>query len=89
MSKEQEEKIMEQRREIEKEFANSHLTGKYLTRRIDDNTFINFADFILNNLENAKRNIEKIRVSLSILKDGQAVFTNLEKCYIKEYQKKI
>ena len=29
MSKEQEEKIMEQRREIEKEFANSHLTGKY------------------------------------------------------------
>ena len=85
MSKEQEEKIMEQRREIEKEFANSHLTGKYLTRRIDDNTFINFADFILNNLENAKRNIEKIRVSLSILKDGQAVFTNLEKCYIYRY----
>ena len=76
---------MEQRREIEKEFANSHLTGKYLTRRIDDNTFINFADFILNNLENAKRNIEKIRVSLSILKDGQAVFTNLEKCYIYRY----
>ena len=59
MSKEQEEKIMEQRREVEKEFANSHLTGKYLIRRIDDNTFINFADFILNNLENAKRNIEK------------------------------
>ena len=85
MSKEQEEKIMEQRREVEKEFANSHLTGKYLIRRIDDNTFINFADFILNNLENAKRNIEKIRVSLSILKDGQAVFTNLEKCYIYRY----
>ena len=85
MSKKQEEKIIKQRKEVEKQFENSQLTGKYLTRKIDDNTFINFADFILNNLEDAEKNIEKIRVSLSILKDGQAVFTNLEKCYIYRY----
>ena len=85
MSKKQEEKIIKQRKEVEKQFENSQLTWKYLTRKIDDNTFINFADFILNNLEDAEKNIEKIRVSLSILKDGQAVFTNLEKCYIYRY----
>ena len=85
MSKKQEEEIIKQRKEVERQFENSQLTGKYLTRKIDDNTFINFADFILNNLENAEKNIEKIRVSLSILKDGQAVFTNLEKCYIYRY----
>ena len=85
ITKEQEEKILTQRKEIEKQFENSELTGKYLTRKIDDNTFINFADFILNNLENAEYNIPKIRTSLSILKDGQAVFTNLEKLYIYRY----
>ena len=85
MSEEQEKEITKQRKEVEEQFKDSKLTGKYLTRKIDDNTFINFADFILNNLENARRNIEKIRVSLSILKDGQAVFTNLEKCYIYRY----
>ena len=85
ITKEQEEKIMEQRKIVEKQFENSPLTGKYLTRKIDDNTFINFADFILNNLENAIYNINKIRTSLTILKDGQAVFTNLEKLYIYRY----
>ena len=85
LSKEQEEKIYLQRKEVEKEFADSSLQGKYLIRKIDDNTFINFADFILNNLENAQYNIEKIRTSLAILKDGQAVFTNLEKTYIYRY----
>ncbi len=85
MSKEQEEKILEQRKDVEKQFENSNLKGKYLTRKIDDNTFINFADFILNNLENADYNIAKIRSSLAILKDGQAVFTNLEKVYIYRY----
>ena len=85
MSKEQEEKILDQRKDVEKEFENSNLKGKYLTRKIDDNTFINFADFILNNLENADYNIAKIRSSLAILKDGQAVFTNLEKVYIYRY----
>ena len=85
MSKNQEEKISNQRKIVEKQFENSNLTGKYLTRKIDDNTFINFADFILNNLENAEYNILKIRSSLAILKDGQAVFTNLEKVYLYRY----
>ena len=85
LTKEQEEKIYEQRKLVEKDFENSELKGKYLTRKIDDNTFINFADFMLNNLENSKENIEKIRASLAILKDGQAVFTNLEKVYLYRY----
>ncbi len=77
--------LSEQRMKVEKEFANSELTGKYLVRRIDDNTFINFADLILNNIENATENISKIRSSLALLKDGQSVFTNLEKVYIYRY----
>jgi len=85
MSSSQEEKIMKQRKIVEKQFEFSELKGKYLTRRIDDNTFINFADFILNNLDNAEYNIAKIRTSLAILKDGQAVFTNLEKVYLYRY----
>lgn len=85
MSEEQERKINEQRKDIEILFENSKLEGKYLTRKIDDNTFINFADFILNNPKDAKENLEKIRRSLEILKDGQAVFTNLEKLYLYRY----
>ncbi len=85
LTQEQEEKIYKQRKDTEKQYKDSFLQGKYLTRKIDDNTFINFADFILNNIENAMYNIEKIRTSLAILKDGQAVFTNLEKCYIYRY----
>lgn len=81
----QESMLISQREKVEKDFKDSKLKGKYLTRRIDDNTFINFADLILNNLDNAKENIEKIRVSLAILKDGQAVFTNLEKVYLYRY----
>ena len=46
MNKDQEEKIMEQRSIIEKQYESLDLKGKYLTRKIDDNTFINFADFI-------------------------------------------
>ncbi len=84
LTKRQEEKIYKQREKIEKQFENSELKGKYLIRKIDDNTFINFADFILNN-ENAQYNIEKIRTSLAIMKDGQAVFTNLEKSYLYRY----
>ena len=85
LSPKQEEEIYKQREEVEKQFVDSPLQGKYKIRKIDDNTFINFADFILNNIENAEYNIEKIRTSLAILKDGQAVFTNLEKCYIYRY----
>ena len=97
MSLKQEKEILSRREFVEEQFKDSKLEGKYLTRKIDDNTFINFADFILNNLENAEYNIAKIRNSLAILKDGQAVFTNLEKLYIyryvfckgKEYKSKI
>lgn len=85
MSKKQEKEIAIQRAIVAEQFKDSGLEGKKLTRKIDDNTFINFADFIFNNLENAKYNISKIRISLSILKDGQAVFTNLEKLYIYRY----
>ena len=85
LSPKQEEKIYKQREQVEKQFVDSPLQGKYKIRKIDDYTFINFTDFILNNLENAIYNIDKIRTSLAILKDGQAVFTNLEKSYIYRY----
>ena len=76
---EQEEKLKERRAAAEEQHQDSALKGKYLTRRIDDNTFINFADLILKNPEHALENIAKIRCSLAVMKDGQAVFTNLEK----------
>ncbi|MBQ2093711.1 MAG: adenosine deaminase, partial [Ruminococcus sp.] len=81
----QNEKLREQRKAVAEKYADSPLKGKYHTRKIDDNTFINFADLILNNLENATYNIPKIRASLTILKDGQAVFTTLEKVYLYRY----
>ena len=82
----EQEKLLAQRRAVTaKHFADSPLQGKYLTRRINDNTFINFADFILADPENAAYNIPKIRASLAILKDGQAVFSNLEKVYLYRY----
>lgn len=85
LSPTQQKRLDRERTAVAKMYENSTLTGKYLRRKIDDNTFINFADFILNNLENAAYNIPKIRASLTILKDGQAVFTNLEKVYLYRY----
>ena len=85
LTENQEKKITKQREKVAEGFKDSKLTGKYMDRKINDNTFINFADLILNNIENAKENIEKIRKSLAILKDGQAVFTNLEKLYLYRY----
>ena len=85
LTEKQEEDILKRRIPVDKRYENCGLTGKYLTRIIDDNTFINFADLILNNIENAEENISKIRNSLVILKDGQAVFTNLEKLYLYRY----
>ncbi len=73
------------RAETAARFTDSALRGKYLTRRIDDNTFINFADLILSDPANAAYNIPRIRASLTILKDGQAVFSNLEKVYLYRY----
>lgn len=81
----QKELLEQQRKEVARRFKDSPLKGKFLTRRIDDNTFLNFADLILNNLENAAYNLPRIRASLTILKDGQAVFTNLEKVYLYRY----
>ena len=74
-----------QREQVAEDHADCGLTGKYLTRRIDDNTFINFADLILGCPEHASSNIAKVRRSLAVLKDGQAVFTNLEKVYLYRY----
>ncbi|MBR3228592.1 MAG: hypothetical protein IKF68_08635, partial [Erysipelotrichaceae bacterium] len=85
ITKKQEEKLLRQRMKVAEKFSDSQLSGKYRERRINDNTFINFADLILNNIDNAAWNIERIRASLTILKDGQAVFTNLEKLYLYRY----
>ena len=74
-----------QRDKVSGDFADSPLTGRYLERRINDHTFINLADLILNNLPDAAYNIEQIATSLSVPKDGQAVFANLEKTYLYRY----
>jgi adenosine deaminase len=84
-SREQEEKLAGRRQVSAEKYSDCGLTGKYMTRRIDDNTFMNFADLILNDPEDAAFNIPRIRRSLAILKDGQAVFTNLEKVYLYRY----
>ena len=85
LTKRQDRMLTEQHDRVARQFVNSGLQGKYLERRINDNTFINFADLILNNLGNAEQNIVAIRNSLAVLKDGQAVFTNLEKVYLYRY----
>ena len=77
--------LEQQRREVEEKLDLTGLTGKHRDRKIDDNTFINFADLILRNLAHSTENINRIRRSLSILKDSQAVFTNLEKLYLYRY----
>ena len=78
-------KIEQSRKEVELKYIDIDLEGKFFERKIDDETYINFADLILNNLNNAEYNIRKIRNSLSLVKDGQAVFTNLEKLYVYRY----
>ncbi len=92
LSGEQETAVEEQRVNVEADVLRRidagelpPLKGKYLRRKINDNTFINFADLIFNNIGNADYNIPKIRASLAIMKDGQAVFTNLEKVYLYRY----
>ena len=73
------------RADTERRLSDIPLTGRKRERRIDDNTYINFADLILGNLTRASRNIERIRNSLTIPKDGQAVFADLEKVYLYRY----
>ncbi len=77
--------ILEKRKLVEETMELSGYTEKEATRKIDDNTYVNFTELILENIEDAEYNIAKIRKSLAILKDGQAVFTNLEKVYIYRY----
>ena len=85
VSEAQQRYLLCQREKVAQTLDLSGLSGKHRDRRIDDNTFLNFADLILRNAKNAPDNIQKIRVSLSILKDSQAVFTNLEKLYLYRY----
>ena len=85
LTKVQYDTLKRRRRTAEETYKDIALTGKYKTRRIDDNTFINFADLILKNPEGADDNIRRIRNSLAVMKDGQAVFTNLEKVYLYRY----
>ena len=81
----QEKGLLKRRKEIEKKYKNSDLEGKKLKRKINDETLINMADLIFNNIDNAEENLTKIRNSLVLLKDGQAVFTNLEKTLLYRY----
>lgn len=84
-TKEQWSYLMVQRKKAAEEDKDCGLEGKYLQRRIDDHTFINFASFILDDPDNAAYNIPRIRASLAVNKDGQAVFTDLEKVYLYRY----
>ena len=78
--------LLERRRaEAEAALGETTLTGKHRERRIDDMTFINFAELILGNPADARFNIDRIRNSLTIPKDGQAVFADLEKVYLYRY----
>ena len=77
--------LQSRRAEAEAALGDTGLTGKYRERKIDDSTFINFADLILGNPEGAAENIGKIRNSLTVPKDGQTVFSNLEKVYLYRY----
>lgn len=82
---EQLERLEAAREKTARELGDLPLTGKRRERRIDDFTFINFADLILGNPEDAASNIAHIRNSLTIPKDGQAVFADLEKVYLYRY----
>ena len=78
-------KLERRRAEAERELGDIPLTGRHRERRIDDHTFINFAELILGNAAHARENIKLIRNSLTVPKDGQAVFADLEKVYLYRY----
>ena len=84
-TREQHERLEAARKKTELELGALPLSGKHRERRIDDYTFINCADLILGNPADAASNIALIRNSLTIPKDGQAVFANLEKVYLYRY----
>ena len=82
---EQHERLEAAREKAALTLSDSSLTGKHRERRIDDLTFINFAELILGNPRDAAFNIGRVRNSLTIPKDGQAVFADLEKVYLYRY----
>lgn len=84
-TKDQEALLSKRRAVAAQAYSDSPLRGKYRERKINDNTFINFAAFMTESPENTQWNLPRIRASLSIMKDGQAVFTNLEKVYLYRY----
>ena len=67
LSAQQQETIAKYRKQIELKYISEPIEGKVLDRKIDDETYINFADLILNNIENSEYNIRKIRNSLSLV----------------------
>ena len=77
--------LEKKRAETEAGLGQIPLSGKHRERRIDDYTFLNFAELILGNPDESAYNIERIRNSLTIPKDGQAVFADLEKVYLYRY----
>ena len=85
LSDKQANKLFQARCEVEHKYMYEDLPGKKLIRKIDDETYNNYADLILNNPNDVEENIAKIRNSLVLIKDGQAVFTNLEKLYLYRY----
>ena len=85
VSEEQRDALAARRVLVTQRFDASPLQGKYRERRIDDNTFLNFADLILGNIRDAAWNIAQVRSSLTIPKDGQAVFADLEKVFLYRY----
>lgn len=85
ITEKQQKKLEEKREKISLSIPCMQGNDRHRDRKIDDQVVINFADLILNNIENAEWNIPKIRASLAVMKDGQAVFTNLEKVYLYRY----
>ena len=82
LTEEQQRLLAERRARTEEALDLTGLAGKYRDRRIDDNCFINVAGLLLDHPEAAEYNIARIRASLAVLKDGQAVFSNLERVYL-------
>ena len=85
ISREQEEILEEKTKKAKEKYKGEDLTPRELEKKARQDVYINFADLILNNLVFFDNNIAKIRNSLEIMKDGQAVFTNVEKLYQYRY----
>ena len=58
-TEEQKRQLEEQRKQVAKRYENSGLSGKYLLRKIDDNTTINFAALILARRSASSRTVRR------------------------------